>query len=1074
MWAYLFRWIDLNQKVRLGEMSYIKISEILNLFSRQKLTQGIEKDLLKRKQLGTVGKIIGIIGVIHQSLTVVYEKDYFSNIENLIKERKFYELPFHQLMGIAILIIGFCIYFIFKRTKILLKATEEPFRYTFCVGPFQHVKDTEKEKFKIEPDDRFHELLHHDLMEKMKNRIGRLSLVETKDLDDDIKKSLTSHININGHYSIREIKDNIWVIHVMPRIQIGCLNTPATLTNPVQYQLDGYNGEQLNKNDLDANKYNQIVERIYSSIATEIYRQIKLDLSDKIKLFPTSYLRATALYHEAKDFSRSNTIDSYDHAIVLYREALRYFNISPKKWITSLLLKCWGQWRFGVGFQHMLSKVEIEFAKCLIYKRQISALSGRYQSPLFGIRKNLDQVIKRLMETHNRINVKKLKLQIMNNKSLEIDEIKKYEIKKNNQDEIEKKNRLNTSMSYLTVPEDSWRRYILLKPSYALYERQKRLLFDANVVSGLAYNYLGSVRMANKYLLDAKSVAPERSERNPLYLLSSAMIEPDIDKKIPLLIQATEIAPDFEIAQFQLAYYIEMKHRKEDEIKEKARTDNVIKEYNNVLNINPGNIASHASQGYSLWLLGDDKVFKQAKKIFEDGCDIKAIVKDTFVGELKYGLARITAEKGEFDLSYNFFSDVVSSDPSIGASWKTTEKYFTTYFEYIGSNMLERYESYKKTVSDKLNNDKKNKFAPKVKGLVFSYVLNDYGNACYNYFLRYGDFDKLDKAINAYSEAIEKYQRNRIAYFNLYHAYSWRNKGSDRLNGMKCLEKADELGPTWHLVVIELARAQIERMRKKSKEKLQNAKDKLEKAENNQKKLIQLKSKQPAYQRDQGKDTNKSYYPFLTETPKLCDRGESKGNKAGKKKGAFQEKPDDKELPSWQSANRNKFDFMDTRKQPRKRKKMEVPSTKDRKELSDRIMRDIEKAEWLCDNAEKETKKDVKKVLKQVKDIMRRTKLSSIFEGLQSDHNGQGINILLSEKDKIENDRLDEYDVEVLIVWAEVLSCNSGEEASRLCKYILDEYYPEDFDVNLILYNMYDLKQDFDYVKSKTKELKQK
>ena len=67
-------------------------------------------------------------------------------------------------------------------------------------------------------------------------------------------------------------------------------------------------------------EYLDIVERVYSSIATEVYRRIGSDVHDKITLFPTAHLRAVALYHEAEDFARSNTVDAYEQAIALYRE----------------------------------------------------------------------------------------------------------------------------------------------------------------------------------------------------------------------------------------------------------------------------------------------------------------------------------------------------------------------------------------------------------------------------------------------------------------------------------------------------------------------------------------------------------------------------------------------------------------------------------------------------------------------------------------------------------------------------------------------------------------------------------
>ena len=62
-------------------------------------------------------------------------------------------------------------------------------------------------------------------------------------------------------------------------------------------------GVPVTECSVDVDSYKRIVERVYSRVATEIYRQIETDVQEKIDLFPTSYLRAVALYREAQDWT---------------------------------------------------------------------------------------------------------------------------------------------------------------------------------------------------------------------------------------------------------------------------------------------------------------------------------------------------------------------------------------------------------------------------------------------------------------------------------------------------------------------------------------------------------------------------------------------------------------------------------------------------------------------------------------------------------------------------------------------------------------------------------------------------
>ena len=993
----------------------MKLNDLIPELGKLNLIEGVERRLLQGKYSRNISLITAVAGIIIQILTDLFSDEkyiselpgYFVNfIEcagyllrgrwEAVKQYQF--VP--GLTGFLIVAAGFVICFFILLRNLLVKYSEEPFRYTFWIEPFKHVQDKEGETFKIEKEDRFHFLLHHDLMEKLNDRIGRLSLLNEEKLDSEARKNLSSHINITGHFVVRRTTDSERVIHVMPRIRIGPSGNPETLAVPVRFPIEAGIAETMPES-VDADQYNQVVERIYSSIATEIYRQIKRDLTDKMKLFPLKYLRAVALFYEAEDFARSNTIDAYDYAIRLYRDAERYFDITALKWITRQMIRYPFFWRFGLTFQHTYARVETGYAKCLIYRKQVSALSGRYMNPLFEVRSKLDEVIESLTDLHNRINSRQLKFPGRGDKHGNRDSWPGRRLMRPEDEEIRRQNRLNSSLAYLTFPRDSWTRRLLIKPDEALFERQRRIYFDAHVVSALAYYYLGSLKRSRAYIDDARAIAPVLSERNALYLLALAIIEPDLGKKIPIFRQATEAAPDFEMAQYLLAYYSEMRFRMQNEIAE-TRARSVIDEYEKVLRINPGNIAALSSQGYIYWLLGN---FSKAKKKFEEGRGTKAVVSETFIGELNYGLARIASEEGDFEKSYALFQEAIAADPGVGAYTVTAGKFGTTsYFDYIGKNLLKRYKTYKEIIEFMIDNPvessreyivtmcRKEKVSTGAVNRVYGFVLNDYGNACLNYFHRYGDNKHLDAAIAAFELARNRNPDNRVYSYNLHNAYMWRNKQGDYENAKICLEETEKRGPAWPFASIALSQLLLRQGRDEIKKSLQEAEAKILEGED-------LKAK-------------------LRAVP---------AGSAGAKPEAYE--------------------------------------------------KCMLKAKEHYDKAMATAKEHVLRVLPKVKEIIGGTKLSSVYDGFNFQTDGKGLEGLLRET--VEVGRLDENDVDALVVWAEVLSNNFSDDnaqkgARMLCSYIQALYYPEYFNVSLIMSDMIDLRKRKTSIQRKLAEWKGK
>ena len=995
----------------------MRLSDIFPTADQLKLITGIESKLLRRRRAGTIGGIAAVAwGIIQVLLSV--ETSYLSNIGKFLENLFLGQwgqllgengLQIHELVGILFLIAALGIYYLFRWTSFLVKESEESFRYTFSIEPFERVKDTPGARLTLQAEDRFH-LLHHDLRERLNNRIKRFSLLDEEDLSDSARKALISHIHIRGWYVIREEKRGDWVVHVMPRIRIGPPGEPETLAVPVKFKLTNNQKNKMHHSRLDSDRYNHIVEGVYSSIATEVYRQIESDVKKKATLFPTRYLRAVALFHEAEDFARSNTIDAYDRAITVYSEALRYFKISNVNFLTEFLIKMPLIWRREMRFKLVQSRVQIGYALCLIYRRIISALSGRYKNTLFEIPGELNEAIEGLIKLHNRINKKRLKLISLQDKK--VDQYSQEKIRQN---------RRNTLMAFLTFPRDTWLRYISFRPSQSLFEKQKRTLFYAFTVGGLAYYYLGAIQKAKDYLNDAKNVAPAFSERNALYLLASAVIEPDLAKTIFLLRQATENAPEFEIAQYLLAYNSEIWFRRQDDIVHE-RANIVTKEYDEVLKINPGNIAALAAKGYLLWLLMNNG---EAEKQFENGYEIKAIVRQTFIGELSYGLARIAAERGDFDKSYNLYVQAISADPGVGAySYTSGSLANTSYYEYIGLGILERYKDFKKNVERQIKktldspNRGKKKISPKIVNRVHSFVLNDYANACLNYFLRTGDRDKLEDAVKNFDQAIKIHPQNKIFYYNVQNAYMWRGNEGDLNKGKECLQEANKYGPTWDAAVIALARFLLRNGQ-------ENITKIMEEAEGEIKLAMQAENEMERIQESL----------FGERITPLKSKGRVKGREASS---------------------------------PWDRKAWKSETVKASKLLSrvlqehGNVQKHKQEAIQLYNNAKEESEKIIKEVLPRVNEIMEMTKLSSIFEG--------PIKVKIKMLDQllsIKGERLDENDIRALSLLAEVLSNYYGEyyegekndqalkAAEKLSTYILEEFYPEDFDVHLNLQNMY-------------------
>lgn len=289
--------------------------------------EGIEKGLRQNKRIGRIGWIGFIVSLFPILLEIIkwwsqiweaLKTSPWSNLLNLVWGGK--ELPFHHplLLLIPLLFLTFFAFLIIWN-RFWLQESNHPFRHTFSMEEFKPVlgKDLDIDKYMA--------LLSHHLCDKINERIGRLLLLEERRLSGGDKNDHQAHIHISGYYTKRKDRNGNWILEIMPRIIIGLPGRPETLAYPIQYPLENdsasmdTSGPPVIPLNTKTEKYEQILERLYSTVATEIYKQIKLNVQQKIDLLPSDYFRVVALFYEAEDYARSNTLEAYNQAQKLYK-----------------------------------------------------------------------------------------------------------------------------------------------------------------------------------------------------------------------------------------------------------------------------------------------------------------------------------------------------------------------------------------------------------------------------------------------------------------------------------------------------------------------------------------------------------------------------------------------------------------------------------------------------------------------------------------------------------------------------------------------------------------------------------
>jgi len=664
--------------------------------------EGVEAGLRKVQKIGRVGQYGFLITAILQIVFGFINSEVIgapapdSGIARVITAVRII-----SLLALPLFIL------LFTWSKFWLKQSREPFRYTCSIEEITALPHS--------PKLRQSAWLANDLEGLLSQRVDRIRFVkqDPKSSSDSIGDS---HIEIGGTYVVRprDDEDKTLVLEIMPNVGIGRGNA-RKLSYPVSYPPDPTPLNKLTPDaggeiDLKYPEYKALLERVYSSVATEIYQQIQMDVAGKIELMPTRFLRALALFHEAEDYARSNTLHGYAEAAQLYDLSARLFDrclaplpVSPlRRFFARLTRRVVSLTR---GAMVRCAPLHLGFARREIMSAR--ALTGYVNMLLYG----------RLIAS---ISGQKIN--------------SAYEAQRAAQDALQR---------FKWIPLDS--------------QGCRKALFDAHVSLALAYHHLGKQEEAENELSTARSKDPTNDRDIRFQMVRSVLAPRDKQAFRHLL----SLAPRWETAQWSVASEAERQWRARPSF-ETSLAELPLREYKNVIDLNPGNVGAWANRGYLLWLIGKTD---EAKGSFRAGRDYKQIKQETLVTELDYGLARIAAEEGEFKLAYVYQDTAVSELIAPSSQFGDFRSY---YFAFIGDAILKRFEQYRRDVEKHLADPAKTKDLPtRILNSVYSFVLTDYGECCQSYYQRTADFNYWSKSEQAFELANLFDPENPLALYNL-------------------------------------------------------------------------------------------------------------------------------------------------------------------------------------------------------------------------------------------------------------------------------------------------------------------
>ncbi|MDX6636094.1 MAG: hypothetical protein QOF06_2297 [Solirubrobacterales bacterium] len=664
-------------------------------------------------------------------------------------------------------------------TRIWVKESKEPFKYTYSVGEFHPGPDTEATGFS-RPSEGPIGWLGADLTEKLGERVSRLSLLDEEDVPDhEGDEDPAPHVHVSGWYGPRRGDGGHWYLEVVPRIRVGGGGAPAKLARTVRFKLTDPRLPQVIARSnrpppLDAEQYRHFFERVYWSVASEIYAQLRQRVEQKAMLLPPGRLRAAAYLYEADDYATSNTLDAYEAARHLYRKAQETYDRSARKpSATAWRQLMSGLWvdisrdrdrlrrllakvirRFGQR-EILAARAELGYARMLIAEWSLRFLCGSAPTELYEAPPNVRAAIQRLGK----------------------------------------------------LPPD--------------VPGQQETFFRALVTLALAMNDLGDPTQARRTLDKAQQVFPADAREDAEFLLADANVTGDPLSSLRLLTRAVDLAPTLERARHRRAELLETLWRRRESF-ERTVADSLDDEYAEVIVIDPGNVSAWANRGYIGWLLsasdprreepgrdGRPSWRERAISALEAGRQYKEVRRDAMVAELDWNLTRLRAENGDFAPAYEHYIRAVSAmlaEPRMG---------FVGYFYRDATKaMVDRYRAYEKRVVNELAAGARECDDDRLVDSVVAFVLNDCGGAYHAYFQRTGNAEARDDALTCFQKAIAINERFVLPKLNLARvmaemafdsAFEPWEQAAFLNSALQQLQEALEGEPNWIIPRLELA-----------------------------------------------------------------------------------------------------------------------------------------------------------------------------------------------------------------------------------------------------------------------------
>ena len=718
---------------------------------------GINEGLRKNKHLRDLGWFGVLLGAI-QFVVVAANTSAWQLLTDPDQRDSLLE---NWPLLVSLLVFAFSL-IAFIRIRGWIKESKAPFRYTCSIADYLVVPPApEHASFHVSPR------LRYDLAERLNERIARLSFLEEALVSEDGGTDGRSHIHVGGELLIRERPDHTWGVEVTARIRMGGRQSPEKLAHPVKFTLGANSGQSGDKvkmisrrgttdpPPLESKEYEKILERVYFSIATEIYRQIRGDVEQKISLLPTNRLKAVAYLHEAEDYLKSNTLDAYDEAKVLFDTSLRLF-LGKRRYLarparlsqshSSQLLET-TRVRGGASRVRrrraqrriLVARAEIGYASTLVYRRALAGMSGHRVNSIFEAKPVVDRALESLAEIS-------------------------YEI-----------------------------------------PGARKVRFDGYVTKALIGHYQNSTNETEAAVKTARSIDPARAESDSRFLFATGLMEIRPRQALPLLRRAVEEDPRFEVAQFELALDMEHVWRMRPELETSVAERMVAEEYMDVLKINPANVRTWTNLGYIYWLLGDHR--EEALDAFHRGREYKEIRRTTYVAELDHSLARIYAESGDFELAYKHYLSAVSAHIAQGVNHESQTSAQFYFFDFIGEAMLRRFVQFKDKVieiADTKISKGDRRATRRMCDSVAAFALNDCGEAHRDYYSRMGDPRALDTARALFEEAVARNSHYVMPHFNLYLLKSHQlirepisSIEENTRDALMHLERVNDLEPRW-------------------------------------------------------------------------------------------------------------------------------------------------------------------------------------------------------------------------------------------------------------------------------------